>query len=148
MSDNSSEKALFEDFSDNEIKEVLNYTQAYKFNKGDFLFKEGENTKSLYIIFSGNVEISALNSKGERVSFPFSGNGTVLGEIAFLDGKDRTASAQALDILEAIEITPLNFQKMELEKPMLAIKFLKELGRIVAERLRWADEVLVEVIEN
>jgi CRP/FNR family cyclic AMP-dependent transcriptional regulator len=148
MSDNSNEKALFEDFSDNEIKEVLNYTQAYKFNKGDFLFKEGENTKSLYIIFSGNVEISALNSKGERVSFPFSGNGTVLGEIAFLDGRDRTASAQALDVLEAIEITPSNFQRMEIEKPQLAIKFLKELGRIVAERLRWADEVLVEVIEN
>jgi CRP-like cAMP-binding protein len=138
-------KLLFEDFSENELKEVLSISKPCKFNSGDFIFKEGEDSNSLYIIFTGQVEISSKQDNEDKISFPFVMNGTVLGEIAFFDGKPRTASARAFDEIDAMQITREAFSKLEIKNPPLAIKILKEIGRITAERLRWADEQVKEL---
>jgi CRP-like cAMP-binding protein len=140
-------KPLFEDFSEEEMQELLGFSRAIKFEAGDYLFRQDDISQSIYIIFSGNVELSAINVNEEEISFPVVGNGTVLGEIAFFDGKPRTASAKALDTLETIIFTHEDFTRLEEENPKLAIRILREFGRITAERLRWADEILIEIIK-
>jgi CRP/FNR family cyclic AMP-dependent transcriptional regulator len=140
-------KPLFEDFSEQEMAELLKFSKALKFQPGEYLFKQDDISQSIYIIFSGTVELSAINNNDEEISFPVIGNGTVLGEIAFFDGKPRTASAKAIENLESIIISQEDFSRLENNNPSLAIKILKEFGRITAERLRWADEVLVELID-
>ena len=141
-------KPLFEDFSEQEMHELLSFSRAATFGPGDYLFRQGDITQSIYIIFSGDVELSAVNNSDEEVFFPVMSNGTVLGEIAFFDGKPRTASARAVESLETIIISQEGFSRLENEKPGLAIKILREFGRITAERLRWADEILIDIINN
>jgi CRP/FNR family cyclic AMP-dependent transcriptional regulator len=146
MSQEIFSKPLFEDFSEEEMQELLNFSKAARYEPGEFLFNQGDSGNSIYIIFSGEVEISLINNNNEEVSFPVIGNGTVLGEIAFFDGKERTASAKAINALEVIIIHQDEFDNLEEKNPRLAIKVLRELGRITAERLRWADELLAELI--
>ncbi len=146
MSQEIFSKPLFEDFSEDEMQELLNFSKAARYESGEFLFKQGDSGNSIYIIFTGEVEISLINNNNEEVSFPVIGNGTVLGEIAFFDGKPRTASAKALNLLEVIIIHQDEFDVLENKNPRLAMKVLRELGRITAERLRWADELLAELI--
>lgn len=140
-------KSLFEDFSEEEIKDLLSFSNAYKFEKDQIIFKLGDKDDSVYIIRDGEIELSAINSKNEEVAFSIVGNGTVLGEIAFFDGRERSTSAKALTALESIVITKEKFSELEKIKPELAIKTLKEFGRITAERLRLADEILVDVVQ-
>ncbi|MFN8579230.1 MAG: cyclic nucleotide-binding domain-containing protein [Candidatus Sericytochromatia bacterium] len=139
---------LFEDFSEDELKELLLYSQKIRFSSGDYIFKEGDISDSIYIIFTGRIEVTTKTENKDKINLPIVLNGTVLGEIAFFDGKPRTASARAIDNIEAMMFTHNSFEKMEDESPKIAIKFLKEIAKITAERLRWADEKVKELIDN
>lgn len=145
MQDETFIELLFEDFSEYELKELLSLARSERFNSGDFLFREGDDSESIYIIFSGRVEISSRTDNLDKISFPTVINGTVLGEIAFFDGKPRTASVRAIDNIEAIVIDKECFTEIERFHPKLAIKLLKEIIRITAERLRWTDQMLKEL---
>ena len=130
---------LFEDFSEQELKDLLSISKKYKYMSGDYLFREGDISDSMYIIFTGRVEISTKAEGNDKINFPTVVNGTVLGEMAFFDGKPRSASVRAIDNIEAMVITHDALEKFENDNPKLAIKFLKEIAKITAERLRWAD---------
>jgi CRP-like cAMP-binding protein len=139
---------LFEDFSEDELKELLFYSDKIKLSSGDYIFKEGDISDSIYIIFTGRIELTTKTENNNKIQLPLVLNGTVLGEIAFFDGKPRTASARAIDNIEAMMFTHNSFERMENEKPKLAIKFLKEIAKITAERLRWADERVKELLNK
>lgn len=139
---------LFEDFSEDDLKELLLYSKKIKFSSGDYIFKEGDVSDSLYIIFTGRIELTTKTENKDKINLPVVLNGTVLGEIAFFDGKPRTASARAIDNIESMMFTHDSFEKMENENPKIAIKFLKEIAKITAERLRWADEKVKELINH
>lgn len=141
-------KLLFEDLSENELKELLSYSHKIKFSSGDYIFKEGDESDSLYIIFTGKIELTTKTHYNDKIDLPIVLNGTVLGEVAFFDGKPRTASARAIDNIEAMKFTHSDFEKMENQSPKLAIKFLKEIAKISAERLRWADEIVKDLIDK
>ncbi|MDX9730463.1 MAG: cyclic nucleotide-binding domain-containing protein [Bdellovibrionales bacterium] len=61
---------------------------------GDFLFREGDSSEAMYVIKSGKVAI--LKSKGSSdITLAELGRGDMVGEMAFFDGRPRSASAQA-----------------------------------------------------
>ena len=96
MKDELFVELLFEDFSADELQELFSVAISQKFSSGDFLFREGDESDSIYIIFTGRVEISSKRHDSDKISFPTVVNGTVLGEIAFFDHKPRTASVLSL----------------------------------------------------
>lgn len=140
-------KPLFEDFSDDDIKEILNYSVKTSYAEGDYLFNKGDLGLDIYIIFSGSVELIGINSEQNEVVINTIGDGTVLGEIAFFDKKERTVSAKAITPLETIILKYESFEKLEENNPQLALKILKELGRIVSDRLRDANEIILDFIK-
>ena len=139
---------LFEDFSEEELSELLLYSKKIKFSSGDYLFKEGDVSDCIYIIFTGRIELTTKTEHNDKIQLPTVLNGTVLGEIAFFDGKPRTASARAIDNIEAMMFTHDSFEDMENKSPKIAIKFLKEIAKITSERLRWADERVKELLDK
>lgn len=66
------------------------------FKPGTHLFHENDRSRELYIIQSGNVKVYKKTSKGE-IELAVLGKGAVLGEMALIDGKPRSASAKAID---------------------------------------------------
>jgi len=137
-------KPLFEDFSDEEIQDILNYSAKKSYLAGEYLFHQGDLGLDIYIIFSGTVELIATTQEKKEIIIATLGDGTVLGEIAFFDKKARTVSARSITPLDVIILEYESFEKIEKTNPGLAIKILKEFGRIVAERLREADEIIIE----
>jgi CRP/FNR family cyclic AMP-dependent transcriptional regulator len=137
---------LFEDFSNEEIKDLLSVSRVLKFGAGDFIFRQGDPGNEIYIIFSGEVELSVINKKNEELIFPVASNGTILGEISFFDGKFRTATIKTLNDLEAIIFSAESLTNLETKNPRTTIKFLKEIGRVMTERLRWADTLFIDLI--
>jgi len=140
---------LFDNLTEKEIKEFLSFTNAVRYEKDHYLFRKGDQSKDLYIIFSGHVEISSgASDNDESIHFPVLGDGTIFGEIAFFDNNPRTASIKTLDHLEAIVLSQEDFFRFEEANPKLAIKVLKEFARIISERLRWSDEIIVELMKS
>jgi EAL domain-containing protein (putative c-di-GMP-specific phosphodiesterase class I)/CRP-like cAMP-binding protein len=101
------------------------------FSQGEVLIREGERGECAYIIESGNVEILVLRD-GQMIQIGTRGPGSMIGEMAMIDDKPRTATVRALDDLVVLEITREDFaHRVESADPVI-----KMVMRIVTGRYR------------
>jgi CRP-like cAMP-binding protein len=107
---------------------------ARKLRKGEMLFSEGENSRAMYFVKTGMIRI--FKKKGDsQIEIDTIHAGSVLGELAFLDGNPRSASGEALTDCELAEISGTTFQAVLANIP----DWLKILLKTVVGRLRTAS---------
>lgn len=104
------------------------------FRKGEFLFRENENSRDVYIVNSGRVRVFKMEG-GIEIELDTIGPGGVIGEIAAVDGGDRSASVLAVEDTNAFVITPEEFAGITGKIP----EWLHKISSILAHRLREAD---------
>ncbi len=113
--------------------------QQYK--PGDIIFKEGDVGDAMYLIRSGQV----LVFKGE-VSSPivlgYRGVGEIIGEMALLDDRPRSATVVATEELSLLKIGQEDFQRWLGDNPSLRVSLMKALSA----RLREADAVRTDTV--
>lgn len=71
--------------------------------KGEYLFREGDNSDAMYVIKSGRIAITKAKGSSEIVLAELVA-GEMLGEMAFFDNRPRSASARALTESVAIAL--------------------------------------------
>jgi len=64
----------------------------------------------------------------------------VIGELSFFDGGARSALVRAVTPALAAELSPAEFGSLAAADPALARRLLFDLGRILAQRLRLAQQ--------
>lgn len=101
------------------------------------IFREGDTTQEAYRILKGRVEISIVG-EGKSVILAQLGEGDIFGEMAMVDERPRSASAQALDVTECEVLTAENFNEAVLQRPEILIPYLASFF----ERLRTANDRL------
>src|SRR5881409_1185557 len=82
-----------------------------KRKKGEMIYVEGDLGSEMYVVQSGAVRIYRTLG-GVKQELAIMEKGDFFGEIAVLEGLPRTASAEALDSCEIIEINSTTFDKM------------------------------------
>jgi CRP/FNR family cyclic AMP-dependent transcriptional regulator len=102
-----------------------------KLQKGESLFREGEMSKAMYLIRSGAIRI--FKKKGEsQIEIDNLRSGQIVGEMAFLDGNPRSASAEAIMDSELVEISQEIYQSTLNQTP----DWLTVLFKALVARLR------------
>jgi CRP-like cAMP-binding protein len=112
-----------------------------RYPAGVALFVEGDDGSRVFLIESGRVKIGAVTDEGRDVLLAIRGPGELLGEFSALDGEPRSASAVALDDVEATVIAPEKYRDWLLERPEVLLAHLLN----VIERLRDSDTKRVEL---
>ena len=107
------------------------------FQPGQVIFREGESSQEAYRILQGRVEISIL-AGGKPVILAQLGVGDIFGEMAMVDERPRSASAQSLEVTECEVLTPENFNELVLARPEVLIPYMASFF----ERLRTANDRL------
>lgn len=107
------------------------------FQPGQVIFREGDTSQEAYRILRGRVEISIL-ADGKPVILAQLGEGDIFGEMAMVDERPRSASAQALEVTECEVLTPENFNDLVLQRPEVLIPYMASFF----ERLRTANDRL------
>jgi len=107
------------------------------FQPGQVIFREGDASQEAYRILRGRVEISIL-ADGKPVILAQLGEGDIFGEMAMVDERPRSASAQALEVTECEVLTPENFNDLVLQRPEVLIPYMASFF----ERLRTANDRL------
>lgn len=107
------------------------------FQPGQVIFREGESSQEAYRILQGRVEISIL-ADGKPVILAQLGVGDIFGEMAMVDERPRSASAQSLEVTECEVLTPENFNELVLARPEVLIPYMASF----IERLRTANDRL------
>lgn len=101
------------------------------FKKGDLLIREGEKGDRAYILEKGTVEI-LVQREGAMIQISTRGPGSIIGEMAMIDDKPRTATVRAVQDCHVIEISRDEFsRRIEAADPVL-----KMVMRVIITRYR------------
>jgi CRP/FNR family transcriptional regulator, cyclic AMP receptor protein len=107
--------------------EPLSSRFGRSFPAGEVLFREGEVGVEMFVIQTGKVRISKVFPSGER-TLAVIGAGEFFGEMAILNAKPRTATATALEPLEALVIDGRTFEAMVLGNGEIAVRMITRLA--------------------
>jgi CRP-like cAMP-binding protein len=110
-----------------------------QFAAGQALFVEGDSAERVFVLEAGWVLLSCSAPDGREVVLGLRGPGDVIGDMSILDGEPRSATALALDPLEAV-VAPASALTTAIADPAVAQAMIK----VLAERLRDADRKRVE----
>jgi CRP/FNR family cyclic AMP-dependent transcriptional regulator len=102
---------------------------------GGVLFREGDSSRDVYAIAGGHVKVLLLTPSGRELLLSAKSAGELVGELAAIDGRPRSASAVALDAVDALVVSPDAFSEVLDEHPRLARRLL----RVLATHVRDAD---------
>jgi CRP/FNR family transcriptional regulator, cyclic AMP receptor protein len=104
------------------------------------LFSEGDRSESVVLLLAGRVKIVSSTADGREVVLGLRGPGDLLGELSAVDGERRSASAIALEPVEALSMARTTFRQLLETRPALSIALLE----LLAGRLRDADRKRAE----
>jgi len=127
---------LFARLGDSEIDAILAHATVVRHGEGDQIFAKGDPGNSMMAVLKGRVTISAPSPDGRQVVLTDMREGDVFGEIALLDGHERTADATATTDCELLVVPRRSLLALLERRPDLCIDLLV----MLCERLRQTDE--------
>lgn len=119
-----------------DLKEVYKISRTREYGPGEAIFSKSSPADRMFIVLSGRVKIFAPSLSKKRKTFAYLQPGDFFGEMALLEGKPRSASAEAVEFSKLLVITAADFKRLLLRDPQLALYLL----RTVSQRLRKANE--------
>lgn len=126
---------LFKEFSESELTALEAIAQLKAESTGTMLFNEGAVADSLLIIKYGSVQI-AQSGDNNTIMLATLGTGAHFGEMSFLDGEPRSATARTMEQSEIVVIGYDALRKLLDNNPALASKFYRALAQYLGSRLR------------
>ena len=110
-----------------DIRRLATESPLRMFGAGETVFRQGDQGQSAFVVGDGRVRV-VLEPAGTELAVL--GRGAYFGEMSLLAGEPRTASINAIDDCEVLEITADRFRQFVIENPAV----LGRMGAIVAER--------------
>jgi CRP-like cAMP-binding protein len=127
--------AILKNLSEPERAELLSFAEKQSVARGTRILTAGEAGRSLYILVKGTVAVVIDGAEGPKPIASI-GAGSVFGEMAFLDGRPRSAHVDAQDDVEVLSLAPERFEQLATSHPGLGHQLLRNLGRVLSLRLR------------
>jgi CRP/FNR family transcriptional regulator, cyclic AMP receptor protein len=102
------------------------------------LFRQGDKGDAMYLIESGRVRISIRDEEDHELTLAELAQGDFFGEMAIIDGRQRSADAQVIEDARLAILSREAFLSFVRNNPDVALKMLSAL----TDRLRRTDELL------
>jgi CRP/FNR family transcriptional regulator, cyclic AMP receptor protein len=134
--------SLFSNLDLDSLRALANAMRRRSFRPGEVIFHRDDPGQVLYIIREGKVKIYITSPEGQEVVLAVFGPSDYFGELALLDGQPRSASAIALDAVEAYALQRNDFITAVSHYPRIAIQVMNVLSR----RLRQTDAMIEDLL--
>ncbi|HZK92252.1 MAG TPA: Crp/Fnr family transcriptional regulator [Stellaceae bacterium] len=134
--------ALFGRLPPADLDALLLRARTEHYPAGRVIFAKGSPGRSMMAILKGSVRISAPTPAGPDIVLTMLQAGEVFGEIALLDGEDRTADATAVSDCELLVLDHRDFVPFLERRADLCLLLLK----LLCQRLRHTDQQVEEVM--
>jgi CRP-like cAMP-binding protein len=121
--------------------ELAGHARRQSFNIGEPIFHVGAPGQSMMVILSGTVRVSLPGPRGKGVILADLPPGELLGEVALLDGKERSADATALTKCELVVLERRDVVAFLEKRPEVCLKLLE----LMCARLRKADQRMSDI---
>jgi CRP-like cAMP-binding protein len=133
---------LFGKLGADAINRLTSYSRTRSVAAGTPIFEKGDPGDCLFAVCTGTVKISNRFSDGKDAVFNLIQAGEIFGEIALLDGCERSADAQALTDCDLMVIDRRDFIPMISSQPDLALRVIE----MLCMKLRHTSEQVEDVM--
>ncbi len=133
---------IFRDLDPEAIEQLGRYAKHSTLKRGATIFSKGDPGSSLLAVISGTVKICVSSVDGRTAILNLIGPGEIFGEVALLDGLERTADAVANTPCEIFAIDRREFIPFVRSQPVLAMKLIE----LLCTRVRWTSDQVEQVI--
>jgi CRP-like cAMP-binding protein len=132
---------LFADFNNEHLKLLECSVRKEKHEAQTVLFHEGDPGNSFFAISQGSIKVYTKSKDGEEKILSVLKAGDNFGELALIDGKPRSASAQTLEASELIVIERDHFMEILRSNFDIALAVMTEL----TQRMRDANQHVADL---
>lgn len=134
--------ALFSALCPADIDRLAGYARLERYARNQCIFSKGDPGSGLMAVVAGAVRISTPSADGKEIVLNVIQPGEVFGEIALLDGRDRTANAVASQECDILSLERREFVPFLRQNPDAALMLLT----VLCERLRRTSEHVEDVV--
>jgi CRP/FNR family cyclic AMP-dependent transcriptional regulator len=132
------EVPIFGLLDDEEREALAQMMDCRHYKEGDTIFHYGDPGGEIFILSTGRVEVFVESIEGQKLVLSENEKGDVIGELSFLDGGPRTATALAREDTQLLSMDRMRLLDFIDKHPHAAMDLLTVVGR----RLRATDELL------
>jgi uncharacterized membrane protein len=129
---------LFASLDDAAATELRDLLSTRTVPQNTRLFRQGEQGDAMYLIESGRVRISIRDAEDQEVTLAELAQGDFFGEMAIIDGRQRSADAHVIEAANLAILSRDDFLSFVRTSPDVALEMLSAL----TDRLRRTDELL------
>lgn len=124
-----------EDLENQIIREMLPVSRRLLYEKGQDVIVEGSDSRSLYFVEQGAVEVSYLMGE-TKIVVALIGANNFFGEIGFFDGVSRVRDIRTTDDSVIRVLDYEDVLRVQLEDPVLYGKFITFMARSICAKFR------------
>ncbi|MBL3590778.1 MAG: cyclic nucleotide-binding domain-containing protein [gamma proteobacterium endosymbiont of Lamellibrachia anaximandri] len=113
--------------------------------KGQILIKQGKKDDSLYILIKGRLQVNRGTGGGEHITLACIREGEMAGEMGFLDGSEHSATLQADDTTDVLQIKRKHLESLLDKHPQIVYKLMRAIALEVHEITKRMNMQYVEM---
>jgi CRP/FNR family transcriptional regulator, cyclic AMP receptor protein len=133
---------LFGKLSRDEIDTLLHYSRVERYPAGEEIYAKGSPGQSIMAVLRGIAKMSCVSPEGKEIVLNIMHPGDIFGEIALLDGGERSADAIAMTDCELLVLNRRDFLPVLERHADICMMLL----RILCQRLRQTSEQVEDVL--
>jgi CRP/FNR family cyclic AMP-dependent transcriptional regulator len=135
---------LFASLDDEAARELRDLLRTRDVAVGDALFRTGDVGDAMYLIESGRVRIAITDEDKKEITLAELAQGDFFGEMAIIDGKQRSADAIVSEAARLAVLSRENFLRFIRNNPTVALEMLSA----TFGRLRRTDKLLQQRVSR
>ena len=127
---------------------VSRHHEIQTYADGEIVFREGEETRDMFVVHQGQVEI-LKHAGGHDVQLAVLERGSFFGEMSLLEGLPRSATARAVGNTKLLVLRPGSLLMMIRRDPTFAFEMLQQMsGRIRELNDKLVSKVAIAEFSN
>ena len=140
------QQELLQDLNGETLNKISKIIKKISFKKGEQIFKEKDDTKGLWLINTGKVEISRVTADGWRQTLVVLTPSHFFGELSILENRQHVATAVAIEDTELLLLPKEDFERMMKEDCVLAFNFVKRIAIVMSKNLRRMNDKFLSAL--
>ena len=128
--------ALFGGLYDEEFIPLCEICTGQTFKEKEYFFKEGDHSRSMFVLLSGQVALSTEKKGTIYKLMP----GEIFGEIGMITHNLRSASAQAISDSAILEISNTDYSMLLGKHPRISAIIMRHIAENLANHLVRTNE--------
>ena len=133
---------LFSELPPQAIEQFARYTHTKICRPNEIIIERGKPGSSMMLVAEGRVKIRSAFWDGREIVFNIIDPGEVFGEVALLDGRERTADAVAMGNTVLFVLERRDFLPLIRKSPDIGVRLLS----VLCDRIRHTSEQVEDLL--